>query len=125
MLPPPRPSPRKQRRHDAVTRIQPRREIRHRDAYLDRFPVAAAGDVHQPELGLDHDVVARAVRVGPRLAVARDGGVDEARVDGAEGVVVHFILFEGAGEVVLYEDVALRDELVEDLCAGWVLEVEA
>lgn len=62
--------------------------------------------MHQTHFGLHHDVVAGAVPVRPRLAVARDAGVDEARVEGADAGVVEGVFGEGGGEVVFDEDVA-------------------
>lgn len=112
VLPAPRPRAREQRRHDAVARVQPRREVRDGDAHLDRRAVAAAGDVHEAELGLDHDVVAGALGVRARLAVAGDGGVDEGRVDLVDGVEVEAILLETAREIVLDENVTFCSELV-------------
>jgi hypothetical protein len=58
--------------HDAVARVEPGGEVCHCDADLDGRPVTTTGDVHEAELGLDHDVVASAVRVGPCLTVAGD-----------------------------------------------------
>lgn len=102
--------PREQRRHHGVARVQSRGQVRDRDADLDGRPVARARDVHEPELSLDHDVVAGALAVGSGLAVAGDGGVDELRVELAEGGVVERVLGEGAGDEVLYEDVDGSDE---------------
>ena len=106
MLPLPRARPRQQRRHDAVAGVQPRRQIRDRHAHLHGRSVPRARDVHQTHFGLHHDVVARAVPIWPRLAVARDAGVDEARVEGADAGVVEGVFGEGGGEVVFDEDVA-------------------
>lgn len=114
--------PGQQRRHDRIRRIQPRRQIRHSHPNLHRWAVPRAGDVHQAHLGLDHDVVAGAFPVRARLAVAGDAGVDEAWIDFAQGVVVHVVFLEGAGDVVFDEDVAVFDEFVEDGDAGGVGE---
>lgn len=114
-----------ERRHDAVAGVQAGREIGHGDADLDWGPVAGAGDVHETKFGLDHDVVAGTVGVGPGLTVAGDGGVDEAGVDFAQRFVIHAVLFQGAGQVVFHENVALGGELVQDLDAFLVLEGQA
>ena len=124
MLAPPRPPPPNQRRHNTITRIQPRRQIRNRHTHLRRRAIPMSRDMHEPELGLDHDVVARAVGVRACLAVARDAGVDDGGVEGGDGGVVHAVFFEGAGEVVLDEDVAVFGEAVEDVYACWVGEGE-
>ncbi len=125
VLAPPCPGPGKQCRHNAVTRVQARRQIRHGNTHLDRRTVPRAGNMHEPELGLDHDVVPGAVGVGPRLTVPGDGRVDQSRVDAAEGFVVHAILLQGAREVVLHEDVALQRELLQNAHALLVLEGHA
>lgn len=108
--------------HDAVAGVQAGCEIRDGDADLDRRAVASTGNVHEAKLGLDHDVVTGAAGVGTGLAVAGDGGVDEAWVDFAERLVVHAVLFQGAGQVVFDENVALGDELVQDVDAILVLK---
>ena len=57
--------------------------------------------MHKAHLGFDHDVVAGAVGVRARLAVACDGGVDEGGVEGGEVRVGEGIAGEGVGEEVL------------------------
>ena len=125
VLPPPRPCPRQQSGQDAVARVQARRQVRDRDADLDRRPVTVARNVHKPELGLDHDIVASAIGVGPCLAVSRDGGIDQPRVNLPQRLVIHAVLAQRAGEVILHQDVALRSQFVQDLNARGVLEGEA
>lgn len=117
--------PAQQRGHDGVAGVEPRGEVRDRDADLDGHAVALTRDVHEPELGLDHHVVAGAGGVGARLPVSSYAGVDEVRVQGAEGVVVELVLGEGVGEVVLDEDVALAGEAVEDVYPGRAGEGDA
>ena len=118
MLPLPRPRPRQQRRHDTVAGVQPCRQIRHRHAHLHGRSVPRARDMHQAHFGLHHDIVAGAVPIGTRLAVARDAGVDEPRVEGADAGVVEGVFGEGGGEVVFDEDVAGLGEGMEDRLAG-------
>lgn len=122
VLTPARLLPGEQRRHDAVAGVQARRQVRDGDADLDGRPVPRARNVHQAELGLNHNVIAGPVGVGTRLSVPRDAGIDERRIDLGGRGVVQFVLFERAGEVVLDQDVALCHELVQDLHASWVLE---
>lgn len=80
--------------------------------------------MRQPELRLHHDVEARPVAVRARLAVARDAGVDEARVEPAERGVVEGVFGECAREVVFYHDVAGAGQRVQDLDAFFVREGE-
>lgn len=80
--------------------------------------------MRQPELRLHHDVEAWPVAVRARLAVARDAGVDEARVELVERGVVEGVFGKRAGEVVLYHDVAGARECVQDLDAFFVREGE-
>ena len=124
MLATARARPRQQRRHDGIAGIQARRQVRDGDADFDRLAAPATRDVHEAHLRLDHDVVAGLRAVGPRLAVARDAGVDEGRVQRREGGVVEAVFGERVGEVVFDEDVALLGEGVQDGDAGGVLEGE-
>jgi hypothetical protein len=122
MLPPPRPCPREQRCHDAITSIQPRGQIRHSNSHFHGRAVAGPRDVHEPKLGLDHDVVASSIRVRTRLAVTRDGSIYEPRVDAPQRLVVHAVLLQRPREVILDEDVALGGQPVQDLDALLMLE---
>lgn len=65
-----------QGRHDGVARVQSRGEVGDGDADLDGRSVSFSRDVHQAHFRLDHDVVTGTRRVGTRLAVPGDGGVD-------------------------------------------------
>src|SRR5262245_51926595 len=86
--------------------------------------VARAGDRHEPGLGLEQEVVARAPdeRSGP--AVAADREVDEPRVDRREGVVAEAESGQAVGPEVLDEHVAGRQEAPQDVSAGGLLQVE-
>ena len=64
--------------HDGVRGVEAGGQVGDGDADFDGGAVAFAGDVHEAELGFDHDVVAGAEAVGARLAVAGYGGVDYA-----------------------------------------------
>ena len=122
MLPPARALAGQQRGHDRITAVQPCSHVRDRDADLDGRPVARARQVHEPELGLDHDVVPRTLPVGARLAVAGDRGVDQAGVERGEGGVVELVLGQRAGHEVLDQDVGAAGEGVEKGDAGLGLE---
>lgn len=119
------PRPAEQRGHDAVARIQPGGQISYRNTNLYRWPVSAASDVHQPEFGLHHHVVSRALRVRARLAISRDGCIDERRVDLVDCLVVQAILLQRTWNVVLYQNITLRRKLVEDVNSSGILERES
>ena len=104
--------PQEQSSHDAVAGVQASGEVRDCDADLGWRRIPVARNVHQPELGLDHDVVARSLLVRSRLPISRDGRVHEARVDPLHRLVVQSILLQRPGEVILYQDVALRRQLM-------------
>lgn len=70
----------------------------------------------------DHNIVSGSRAVGPFLAIASDAGIDDVRVDSGNTVVVHVVLLQGAREVVLHEDVAFFDELVENVYPRGSLE---
>lgn len=110
------------RRHDTIARVETSCEICHGNSNLDGRAIPSTSDVHQAELSLDHDIVARTFRVGSRLAIACDRGVDETGIDGPEGFVVHAVLLQGPWEVVLDKYVALDYELVQDIDALLVLK---
>ncbi len=77
-----------QRREHGLGGVVARGEVGDRDPDPDRPAVGLAGDRHHPALGLDHEVVGRAVAVGPPLAVAGDVGINQPRVAlGQRGVV--------------------------------------
>lgn len=95
MLPLARLRPRQQGRHDRIACIQPRRQIRHGDSHLHRRTIPRARQVHQAKLRLDHDVEAGAITVRARLAVTRDAGVNQARVEPLHRRVVEVVFLEG------------------------------
>jgi len=114
--------PTQERGHNAIACVEPSGKIRDRDADFHWRTVAAARDVHQTELGLNHNVVARSLCVGTSLAVARDGGVDDTRVDLVNTLKVEAVFLQRAREVVFDEDVALRCQFVQDVNAGFMLK---
>lgn len=112
------------RRKNTLHSIQPRRQIRHRNTNLDRWTIPTSRQMRKPELRFDHHIEARPRAVRPCLAVPRDRGIDQARVNGREGGVVERVFFEGVGEVVLDEDVCFACEAVQDFLAPGVVERE-
>jgi hypothetical protein len=81
--------------------------------------------VHQTEFRLNHDVVPSTTGIRASLAISGDGCIDETGIDLAKGVIVHAILLQGSGQVVLHEDVALGGEFVQNIHALPVLEGQA
>ena len=76
--------------------------------------VGGAGDRHEPAHGLGDDVVGRPVGVGAGAGAgvteAADGGVDELRVAGGQGLVADAEPVHHAGSAVLDDHVDRRGE---------------
>lgn len=89
VLPPARLGSTQERCHDAVARVQARGKIGNGNADLDGRAISLTGNVHQPKFSLDHDIVASATGIRAGLAIASDGGVNEAGVDLANSLVIH------------------------------------
>jgi hypothetical protein len=85
-----------------------------------------AGDAHMHEacLGLDDHVIARCLGVGARLSVTRHTGIDESWVDAVTVVPAEAHRCELAGDVILDEDVRVRDELLHDAQALGLFKVD-
>lgn len=111
--------------HDAVAGVQTSCQVCDGDADLDGRTIASASDVHEAKLGLDHDVVSCTAGIGTGLAITGNRGVDEAWVDLAKSLIVHAVLFQGAGQVIFYENIAFGNELVQNIDAILVLKREA
>ena len=75
-----------------------------------RQVVALAGDAHDAAHGLRDQIVAGAVRVGPRLAEAGDRAVDQAGVHFLERGVIEAVLGEAAHLVVLDQHIRALDQ---------------
>src|SRR5690606_34150938 len=73
---------------------------------------------------LDHEVVARAVRVRARLSEPRDRAVDEARIDLPQAFVVEAILAQPSYLEVLYEYIAHLCQLTNGFGAFWGGDVD-
>ena len=91
---------------------------------LHRRAVREAGEVHHAGLGLDDEVVARAVRLGAGLAEAGDRAVHEPRVQPGERLVPEAELVHRSRPEVLEEHVALARERLKDLASLGRLEVQ-
>ena len=96
----------------------------------------AAGELPERALGreearleprarpVDHRVVARLLRLRPRLAEPRGARVDEARVERREVLPAELELLEGGGAEVRQEDVGGAGQPVEDRDAVEIFQVE-
>lgn len=73
---------------------------------------------------LYHDIVASLLPQRTRLAIACDAGVDDAWVNLRDALVVHAVLLECIGQIVLDQYITLLDKLVQNVDAGFVLERE-
>ena len=101
--------PARERGEDRGRRVHAGHQVGSGDAHLLRPAagqvVTLAGDAHDPAHGLGDQIVAGAVRIGPRLAEARDRAIDQARIDLAERGIVEAEFGEPADLVVLDQDI--------------------
>src|SRR3990172_3014205 len=89
--------------------------VRHGHAVAHRALLRVAGDGDRAAHGLDAEIVGGAVTVGPQGAEAGDGGADNARIDGAERLIVQpQPLGYARAEVVDY-DIRGADKVVQHL----------
>ncbi len=113
----PAPFPFLQRGEDGDRRVQACRHVDDGKADLHRRPFDRAGDAHDPALGLDDEIVAGAVTVGPGLAVTRDRTVDQTRVPRAQGLIPDSPFVHRAGVKVLHEHVGPLGQPLDDFPA--------
>ena len=118
------PGPGEERQHDAMGRRHAGDQIGDRVADFHRRAIRETGEVHDARLGLDHEVVARAVRLGARLAESRHRAVHQARVQTRERTVPETELVHRPRSEVLEQHVALLRQLPEDLAPLRRLEVQ-
>lgn len=111
-------------RHDGITGVESCGEIRDRYTDLHRRAIPTTRNVHQPKLSFDHDIVTGAIRVGASLTISCDTCIDEPWVNVAQGGVVQPILGKAARQIILNQDIAFGDQLVQDLYALWMLKGE-
>ena len=88
------------------------------------FSARPARGGHQPAHGLADDVVAAASGVGAVVAESRNGCVDDPGVDLPEFIVSQPELVHHSGAVVLYDHVALADEVAEHFFSFFGLQVQ-
>ncbi len=102
-----------QRDQDAERREQSGAEIGDRNADAHRPLPRQAGDRHQPAHALRDLVEAGPVGVRPVLAEAGNAGIDQARIDLGEGLVVDAEPLFHVGAEILHHDVGLLDHALE------------
>ena len=112
-------------RHDAQRQLHRAGHVGDDGARQHGRAVARAGHVDQAAAGEAGAVDHALVGLGPEVAEAVDGGVDQVGLDRAEGVVAVAHALEGGLAVVGEEDVGAGDELVDDLAALLGVEVDA
>src|SRR5262245_30323278 len=83
-----------------------------------------AGDIHQPRLPLDHEIVAGQTPARPRRAVTRDRAINETLVERARAVGAQSQPLERARPEVLDENVRAADERFDQLTALGRLEID-
>lgn len=112
MLSPASSVPSKQSGHDAVARVQTRRQIRHSHAHFHRRSISGAGDVHQSKFRLDHDIVPSPLRVRTSLSISGDGSVDEPWVNLVDCIEIQLVLLQSPRDIILNKNVTFCGQLV-------------
>ena len=105
------------RHHCAERREGGGQRVADRDPGAARRGRRVADDIAQPAHRLADRAIARALRIGPGLAVARDPDHDDAGVDPGEAVIAEVPALHRAGAKILDQDVGLRGEAADDLLA--------
>src|SRR6185436_10839662 len=88
------------------------------------LPTERAGIAHDAAQGLHHQVKGRTIFARPRVAGARDGTRDNARIDLLERLVIDAQALQDTGAKVIVDDVRPTHQLVKDLQASRTLQVE-
>lgn len=81
--------------------------------------------VHEPRLSLNNDIVTCSFRVGPCLPVASNARVNESRVDLLAVLPAEAHCRKLSRNVILNQDIRLRNKLVQDRKTLWLLEVHS
>ncbi len=98
--------------------------VAHRETGTSGAHFLVAGQRHDAGQRLDLAVVAGLVAIGTGAAEAGDGAIDQAGIDRAEGVVADAEAIHHAGAEVLHHHVGARDEAVDDVDCGRLLQIE-
>ncbi|MNY04421.1 hypothetical protein D3C86_1370960 [compost metagenome] len=106
---------------DGHRRVKPGKDVGQRHPNLDRpgafFTFRAPGDTHQATQALDHEVVASALGIRPRLAKTRNRAIDEIGVERLEARVVETIGRQATDLEVLDKNIGLRRQLADQALA--------
>ena len=113
-----------ERHENALGEEDARAEIGDGDAHAHRPLAGNAGDGHEAAHALGDLVDAGPVAVRPALPEAGDAAVDEARVDGAQALVVDAQPPLDVRPVVLHHDVGVLGQPLEDGHALRIAEVQ-
>ena len=105
----------KQRDENAHRAEDPGRQIGDRDADAHRPLPRQAGNRHQPAHSLRDLIETRTVAIRPALSETGDAGVDQARVDRLQRLVVDAKAGLHVGPVILDHDIRVAHQLAEDL----------
>src|SRR5262249_31765116 len=95
---------------DRIERSGARGDVVRRAAHLGGAPARLAGHGHDAAHALRDDVESALLAVGPGLAEARDGAIDDVGVDRPDRLVVDTELTRHAGAVVFDDDVGVAGE---------------
>src|SRR6185436_2095098 len=95
-----------------------------RDARARAARARLAGDADHAALRLEDEIERRALAVGTVLPESRYGAVDDALVALARSLVVEAQAFQGVHAEVLDDDVALLDQLEEQLLPFGLLQID-
>src|SRR5262249_38481703 len=98
--------------------------VAYRGTHAHGLPTERAGIAHNAAQGLNHQVKGRAIFAWARVAVARDGTRNNARIDLLERLIVDAQALQDTGAKVIVNDVRPSYQLVEDLQARRALQVE-
>ena len=99
--------------------------ISHERAHRRWRPILPTSDTDETGEPLNQQVLAGPVAVRALLAVARDGTVNEVRLVASEGVIAEPELLSHAWTEIFHEHVGRLYEPVDDLAAGFLLQVKS
>ena len=116
--------PVQQRGQDALGQKETGAKVRDRDADAERPSARLAGHGHQPAQALRDLVHPAPVGIGPGLAEARDGAVDDPRVDRANGLVIDAEAMLHVGPHVLDDDVRVPGQTQEEVAPLGCFQVD-
>jgi hypothetical protein len=112
----------------ADRRIEPGEHIGEGDTGLDRLgagrAVGLAGDRHDAAHALDHEIVARTLRIGAGLAEAGDRAINELRIDGFQAFIVEAVFLEASDLEVLHHDIGFGGQIAQQLLAFGLRHVD-